>query len=202
MATASVPEFHLAGSITNLVITNDGFMVDSATLALTDEKPIKIGDVSIKNPSVTLTNFGYSLTNGASFNSTLSVAIDEADLDVGPVNVTATAINASISLMPADAGHFTFSADTVTAMLGIVPRARRDHADQLRHRAGVGGRHRAVRRPRRHAQPAPRAEGDRQRRVLRDHGRRVVRDAPRLRRHALASTTPAPWTGRRGCRSR
>ena len=118
MATASVPEFHLAGSINNLTITNDGFMVDSATLALTDDKPITIGPVSIKDPSLTLTNFGYSLTNGASFNSDLSVGIGEADLDVSTVDIMATGISATISLMPADAGHVMFSATSVTAMLG------------------------------------------------------------------------------------
>jgi len=91
MATASVPEFHLAGSINNLTITNDGFMVDSATLALTDDKPITIGPVSIKDPSLTLTSFGYSLTNGASFNSDLSVGIGEADLDVSTVDIMAPA---------------------------------------------------------------------------------------------------------------
>ena len=82
-AKVDVPELHLEGQINNLSITNDGFNVGSATLALTDSKPITFGPVSIQDPSLTLTDFGYSFSNGASFNSSLGVGIGEADLNVG-----------------------------------------------------------------------------------------------------------------------
>ena len=123
-AKVDVPELHLEGQINNLSITNDGFNVGSAMLALTDSKPITFGPVSIQDPSLTLTDFGYSFSNGASFNSSLGVGIGEADLNVGSasststVSVQATGINATISLAPADAGHFTFTANSVKASFG------------------------------------------------------------------------------------
>ena len=123
-AVVNVPELHLEGQIQNLSITNDGFNVGSASLTLTDSKPITFGPVSIHDPSLTLTNFGYSLSDGASFNSSLGVGIGAADLNVGSstststISVQATGINATISLAPADAGHFTFTADSVKAAFG------------------------------------------------------------------------------------
>ena len=69
-----VPELHLKGEFSNLSITNDGFNIGSAILALTDSKPITFGPVSIQDPSLTLTNFGYSISTGASFNSTSASA--------------------------------------------------------------------------------------------------------------------------------
>ncbi len=117
-AAVSVPELHLLGTVNNLTITNDGFNVGEATLGVTDSKPIKIGPVTIKDPTLSLTNFGYSFSQGASFNSILSVGVEEADIAVGPVTVKATGVAAGLSLQPGDAGHFTFRADTVTVALG------------------------------------------------------------------------------------
>ena len=63
-ATASVPRLAgFQGTVTNLTITPDGFNVGSATLSATGT--ITVGKViSISGPSATITNLGYSSSNG------------------------------------------------------------------------------------------------------------------------------------------
>ena len=121
-ASATLTQFGLSGSVTDLSITNDGFMIGSATLAVgsdTAPKSITFGNVfSITNPSVTLTNFGYSTTDGAQFDSDLTLKAKEIDLTLGgAASVSATGLSTTISFRPGDLGHFTFTADTVKATL-------------------------------------------------------------------------------------
>jgi hypothetical protein len=119
-ATATFPKFGVSGSITALAITQDGFSLGSATLAINTGKPIMIGKTfSVVNPSITVTNFGYSISQGASFTGTVAVAADEIDLTIGSLATgKATGIAGSISFATADLGHFTFSASTVNLALG------------------------------------------------------------------------------------
>jgi hypothetical protein len=117
-ATATFPKFSVSGAITALAITQDGFSLGSATLKAT--KTISFGTtLTIVNPSVTVTNFGYSISQGASFDGTVSVSADEIDLNLGSVaSGKATGITGSLSFATADLGHFTFSASTVNLALG------------------------------------------------------------------------------------
>jgi len=117
-ATVSLPQFGLSGTIDDLTITSDGFSVGSVTLSETGT--ISFGSVfSIDDPSVTLTNFAYSASNGASFNSDLTVSASEIDLNKGgSASATATGITGTLSFQTGDIGHFTFSATTVNVQLG------------------------------------------------------------------------------------
>ena len=117
-ATATFPKFGVSGAITALAITQDGFSLGSATLKVT--KTVSFGTTfTIVNPSVTVTNFGYSISQGASFDGTVSVSADEIDLNLGSVaSGKATGITGSLSFATADLGHFTFSAATVNLSLG------------------------------------------------------------------------------------
>ena len=63
--------------------------------------------------------FGYSVTNGGTFDGTVTVKADEIDINAdGSVGVAATGVMGSISFEAGDLGHFTFSADTIAAHLG------------------------------------------------------------------------------------
>ena len=184
-AMVNVPELHLEGQIKNLSITNDGFNVGSATLTLTDSKPITFGPVSIQDPSLTLTNFGYSLSDGASFNSSLGVGIGEADLNVG------SSSSLHVDDLGAGDGHqrddqpgpgrrgaFHLHGRLGEGQLRVLPhapgRCECDPAgDHLRHRGG-----RRLYRPDRH--PPGHLDGRkhhdrRQRQQLRYHGERDAR---------------------------
>jgi hypothetical protein len=117
-ATAKLPKLNLSGDVEGLSITNDGFMVGSAGLAYMGT--VQYGSLfSIKDPSVQISNFGYSFSKGASFNSNLKVNADEIDLNQGgSASVSATGITSTLSFQTGDIGHFTFSADTVNVQLG------------------------------------------------------------------------------------
>ena len=124
-ATVSLPQFELpgtngvlSGTINDLLITSDGFSVGSLTLS--DTGTISYGSVfSIVNPSITFTNFAYSASKGASFNSVLTVSAQEIDLNKGgSASASATNLTASISFQSGDLGDFTFQAGTVNVQLG------------------------------------------------------------------------------------
>jgi hypothetical protein len=117
-ATADLPELNLMGSVSGLTITNDGFMVGSASLAY--KGPVSFGSLfKIKDPSIQISNFGYSFSNGASFNSDLTVNADEIDVNQGRSwSAAATGVVATLSFQAGDVGHFTFSASTVNVQLG------------------------------------------------------------------------------------
>ncbi len=72
-ASAQLPKLGLTGGITDLAITNDGFHIGSATLSKTGDVSAFGGKFSVKNPSVALTNFGYSTQTGAQFDSDLTL---------------------------------------------------------------------------------------------------------------------------------
>ncbi len=117
-ATADLPELNLTGGITGLSITNDGFMLGSASLSY--KGPVAFGSLfTITDPSIQITNFGYSLSEGASFNSNLTVNADEIDVNQGGSwSASATGVVATLSFQTGDIGHFTFSATTVNVQLG------------------------------------------------------------------------------------
>ncbi len=120
-ATASLPQEDVSGSITGLTITNDGFHLASATLTDTSSAPFSLfgGKFSVTQPSVSLTNFGYSLSAGAEFNSDLTLMATEIDFNpTSSVSIAATGVTATISFTTSSIGHFTFSADTVNAHFG------------------------------------------------------------------------------------
>jgi|GEM_PF-5680523 len=117
-AAASLPQYGVTGNIDDLAITQAGFSIASATLSKTGTITFS-SLLSIKDPSVTFTNFGYTEGQGASFNSNLTVNANEIDLNQGgSASVKATGVSGSISFQPDDLGHFTFSASQVTADVG------------------------------------------------------------------------------------
>ncbi len=74
---------------------------------------------TIEDPSVTLTNFGYSFSKGASFNSNLSFSATEINVNKGgSASASATGITGAIGFQAGDLGHLTFSASTVEFQLG------------------------------------------------------------------------------------
>ena len=121
--SASLPQEGVSGSITGLTITNDGFHLDSATLAETDStKPFSAfgGKFTITDPSVSLTNFGYSISAGASFNSDLTLTATEIDFNpTTSVSIAATNLIATISFTTTNLGHFTFTAGTVKSTISV-----------------------------------------------------------------------------------
>ncbi|HQU41288.1 MAG TPA: hypothetical protein PK867_00690, partial [Pirellulales bacterium] len=121
----------VGGEVDNVVITDDGFSCDDATLGATGT--VSLGSVfTFTNLKFTLTNFGYSTSNGASFgvydstaqpptfkDSVFTVTADSAALNIGSAfTASATGINGSIDLSSDNLGDFTFSADTVTVKVG------------------------------------------------------------------------------------
>jgi hypothetical protein len=118
-ATATVPRLAgLTGSVTNLNITNDGFTVDSASLGATGT--VSLGKVfSFTGLSATVGNFGYSISNGASFNGDFKVTASSVSLNVGSVvSASATGLSGTLSFQSSDFGHFTFNATSVDAKIG------------------------------------------------------------------------------------
>ncbi len=117
-ATATLPQYEVSGSITDLQINQSGFSVAKASVS--KKGPIAFSSIfSIQDPSITFTDFGYTVGQGANFDGDLSVTATEVDLNLGhSVSASATGIVGSISFQPGDLGHFTFSAATVKAELG------------------------------------------------------------------------------------
>ncbi len=112
-ATASVPKLAgFQGSITNLMITNDGFSIDSATLGLTGGKSLNLGSViSITDPSATITKLAYSIDTGAQFNGDINVKVGSASLKLGNLaNASVSGLSITLGLMSTDLGQFQVSA--------------------------------------------------------------------------------------------
>lgn len=117
-ASATIPRLAgLTGTVTGLDITNDGFTADSAKLLAAD--PVKLGIFDFTGLYAEATTFGYSATSGGTFNGSLTVGADVADLSLqNALSVHTTGILGSIALGGPKLGAFTFSADTVDANLG------------------------------------------------------------------------------------
>src|SRR5262249_8059976 len=96
----------------------------SATLSRSGSVGTSDGKFSIQDPSVTLTNFGYITSAGASFNSDLTLTASEIDFNRGgSASVVAkgnnnTPLAATISFTTGSVGHFTFTAGSVEARIG------------------------------------------------------------------------------------
>lgn len=117
-ASATIPRLAgLTGSVTGLVINNDGFTAQSAKLLASD--PVNLGIFNFTGLYAEATSFGYSTTNGGSFNGAFTVGADVADLTLKKaLSVHTTGILGSIALGGANFGAFTFGAATVDAKLG------------------------------------------------------------------------------------
>lgn len=117
-ANLSFAKLGVSGAVTDLAINNTGFSVGSATLSTT--KTIAFGSVfSVQAPSVTVTNFGYTLGQAPTFVGSVSVSAAEIDLKLGgAASGKATGVKGTLSFAPGDLGHFTFTADTVDLTLG------------------------------------------------------------------------------------
>ncbi len=127
-ATAALNEFDgLNGNVTNLSISNDGFSIGSATLDVNGTTPGSSGQGTISafggrfqvvNPSVTLKDFGYSISSGAFPPDGMSLSADRINLNQGGADVVATALTTTISFSAGDVGHTTIMAGTLTVNLG------------------------------------------------------------------------------------
>ncbi|HEX7377166.1 MAG TPA: LamG-like jellyroll fold domain-containing protein, partial [Pirellulales bacterium] len=129
-ATASSKRFDvIGGSVKGLSITSDGFSFDDVTLGANGN--VNLGKVfSFTNLQVSLTNFGYSISNGAAFgvfdsttntfnDSILGVKADSATLNIGSeLNASATGISGAVDLSSNNLGAFMFQAATVTIGVG------------------------------------------------------------------------------------
>lgn len=104
------------GSVTNLVIFDNGFQFASLTLQYgTTASPatIDLGPLVLTNPSVTLTNFGATFGSGGSgFSETgsLTVSVDSASFAIGSVSAAVTNLSVTIDLDPATLGAVTATA--------------------------------------------------------------------------------------------
>ena len=118
-ATASLPQVGVSGTIANLQVTNDGFHLDSASLAGPASVSAFGGKFTIANPSATLTNFGYSTAGGASFNSDVVVSATEIDARPGAsASFQATGVTAKVAFTSSSVGAFSFDATEVKGNLG------------------------------------------------------------------------------------
>ncbi|MFI5457325.1 MAG: LamG-like jellyroll fold domain-containing protein [Isosphaerales bacterium] len=118
-ATASVPRIAgLSGTVQKLTITNDGFNVGSAMLGATGT--INVGKViSITGPSATITNLGYSISNGAQFNGDVNVAFDSASLNLSNAfQASMSGLSITIGLAAGDYGQFKVQADSASFQVG------------------------------------------------------------------------------------
>ena len=115
--TITFGQFNISGSLTNLTIYKDGFSFDSVTIAYTGS--ISLGSIlTLKDPSVTLTNFGVTFAGGnASVSETgsLTVSVASGSLTVGPVNVTVADLSITVGLDPAsNLGDVTVTASSLS----------------------------------------------------------------------------------------
>ena len=118
-AMASVPKLAgFEGAVTDLTITPDGFNVGSASLSATGT--ITVGKViSISGPSATITNIGYSSSNGAQFNGDVDVSVASASLKLGnAVQASVTGLAITVGLMSSDYGQFMVQASSASFQLG------------------------------------------------------------------------------------
>ena len=116
--TVDFEQFGISGQLSNLVIYKDGFQFDSVTIAYNGN--INLGSLlTIEDPSVTLTDFGMTFSNGnvsVSSTGSLTVSASSASLNIGTgtVSASATDLSVTVSLAPDTLGNFSVSASKLS----------------------------------------------------------------------------------------
>jgi hypothetical protein len=115
------PKFGISGNLVGLSIYMDGFYFESLSVAYSGD--VKVGTLLLlKDPTVTLTNFGMTFGSSVSVSSsgTLTVTAATVNLSFGSASYSASITNLSISvsLAPDTLGNFTISADKLSLVLG------------------------------------------------------------------------------------
>jgi len=112
----------ITGSLTNLTIYKDGFHFDSVTIAYVGT--INLGSIlTITDPSVTLTDFGLTFGSGNvtfTTSGSLTLSAATATLNVSAFSASASDLSIIVVLDPADLGHLTITAGTLTLKLATV----------------------------------------------------------------------------------
>jgi hypothetical protein len=109
--------FGISGQLTNLTIYKDGFHFDSVTVTYNGD--INLGSLlTIKTPSVTLTDFGMTFSGGnvsVAANGSLTLAAASTTVNLGTsFNASATDLSVTVSLAPATLGDLTVTATKLT----------------------------------------------------------------------------------------
>ena len=116
--SVSSPRFpQVSGLASGVEIDSSGFSVDSATL--TAAVDLDIGVVKASGFSITVTDFGYTVGGGATFDGSLIVGIASAEVFPGAaINAQVTGIEVTVDLSPGHVGELSFTADTFTFTVG------------------------------------------------------------------------------------